>query len=278
MNLLDIAFIFNRAFFLTFTRKKIWLVFGLLAISGLLVVFFKALAMNAGEWVQLSLTFLPIFLCSGILLGMGIFLIRVYHHEVKKRPVKYRQIASQSWEMIIGASYFAVPIILCYLILWLLLGVFVLLGEIPALGSFFSVVLSFAPFLINLGTLVLCLGSLLMLFFVAPIIALRGMESSLVFSLLIKRLKEDVFLNGLLLFVSLVPLFLVLFFLILSASLTGSLISEGQPSLQNVLTWFFIMLPFTAVLTPTVIFFFNFAAEAHVLIQKGVIHEQDEKK
>ncbi|MES2123025.1 MAG: hypothetical protein V4492_09700, partial [Chlamydiota bacterium] len=34
------------------------------------------------------------------------------------------------------------------------------------------------------------------------------------------------------------------------------------------LQWFFIMLPFSALLTPALIFFFNFAAESHVLMLK----------
>jgi hypothetical protein len=54
----------------------------------------------------------------------------------------------------------------------------------------------------------------------------------------------------------------------LAAVLTGSLCLDCQNSLQTVLKWFFIMLPFTAFLTPAVIFFFNFAAESHVLMQK----------
>lgn len=269
MTLNQIAFIFNRALSLTFIRKKLVLVFSLLALTGLLVVFFRGLAMHSGEWVQLSLTFLPIFLCTGVLLALGIFLIRVYHHEIKQREFTYKELASHSWTIIMGASYFAVPIVLCYLVLWLLLGVFVLLGEIPGLGVFFNVILSFAPFIINLGTLILCLGSLLILYIVAPLIALRGLDHSVVFPLFLARVRNDVFFNGLLLIVALAPLIFTLFFLVLAALITGSLYSLNQPSLQNVLSWFFIMLPFTAALTPPLIFFFHFAAEAHVWMQKN---------
>lgn len=269
MTLTDIAFIFNRALSLTFSKKKCLLVFVLLALAGLFVVFFHGLAFHAGEWVRLSLTFLPIFLCGGILLGLGILLIRIYHHEIKKREFSYSQIAKQSLELILGATYFAIPIILCYLILWLLLGVFVLLGEIPGIGPFFNVILSFAPFLINLGTLVLCWGSLLLLFFIAPIIALRGMDQAVVLNLLLNRLKGDYFSNGLLLAIALVPMITILIFLFGAAWMTGHLYFVDKSSVQNILSWFFIMLPFTAVMTPAVIFFFNFAAEAHVLVQKS---------
>lgn len=260
--------IFNRALALTFSRKKLLFVFCTLALSGLLVVFFRGLALHAGQWVKLSLTFLPIFICTGILLSMGILLIRVYHDEIKQREVNYWLILSRSWEVTIGASYFAIPIIFGYLLLWMLLGIFVLLSEIPAVGEFFDAILSFGPFLINLGTLVLCVLSLGILFFIAPLIALKGLEGGAVFQLAVKRLEKDPFANFMLMLVALLPLVLIIMLLLLAVCLTGTLSVECQNSLQTVLKWFFTMLPFTAFLTPGVIFFFNFAAEAHVLMQK----------
>ena len=95
---------------------------------------------------------------------MGILLIRMYHDEVKQRDVNFWNTLSRSWEVVIGASYFALPIIFSYLLLWMLMGIFVLLQDIPLFGEFFGTVLSFAPFLINLGTLVLCLLALAVLF------------------------------------------------------------------------------------------------------------------
>ena len=83
------SFIFNRALAFTFSKKKLLFVFCILALSGLLVVFFRGFALHAGQWVQLSLTFLPIFICTGILLSMGILLIRIYHDEIKQREINY---------------------------------------------------------------------------------------------------------------------------------------------------------------------------------------------
>jgi hypothetical protein len=268
MDFQTFSFIFNRALAFTFSKKKLLFVFCVLALSGLLVVFFRGLALHAGQWVKLSLTFLPIFICTGILLSMGILLIRIYHDEVKKREVNYWHILSHSWEVAIGASYFAIPIILGYLLLWMLLGIFVLLSEIPAIGEFFGAILAFGPFLINLGSIVLCVMSLAILFFIAPLIAFKGLEGGIVSQLMIKRLEKDPFANFILMLMALLPLALVITLLMLAALLTGSLCLDCHNSLQTILKWFFIMLPFTAFLTPAVIFFFNFAAEAHVLMQK----------
>lgn len=268
MDFQDFSTIFNRSIAHIFTKKKLLFVFSILALSGLLVVFFRGLSLHAGQWVQLSLTFLPIFICTGILLSMGILLIRIYHDEVKQREVNYLTILSRSWDVVSGASYFAIPIIFCYLLLWMLLGIFVLLSEIPHVGEFFGAVLSFAPFLINFGTLILCVLSLCLLFFVAPLIALRGLERETVFYMALKRLEKNPFANVVHIFIALLPLVFVIALLVLAGYLTGSLCIDCHHSLQTVLKWFFIMLPFTAFLTPVVIFFFNYAAESHVLMQK----------
>lgn len=268
MDFETLSYVFNRALMHTFSKKKNLIVFCILCLSGLLVVFFRGLSINAGDWVKLSLTFLPIFLCTGILLSTGIFFIRIYHDEVKGRELNYSETLSKSWDVIIGSSYFTIPIILSYLLLWILLGFFVLLSAIPTAGEFFSVILSFAPFLIHLGTLLLCLLSLALLFIMAPIVALKGLNRGIVYQTTIKRLEHNPFANIFLGFLALLPLIIVALLLTIAAKLTGSICLECNNTLQTVLKWFVIMIPFTACLTPAVIFFFNFAAESHVLMQK----------
>lgn len=274
MNLSEVQFIFNRAASLTFSAKKLLLVFVVLALCGLMVVFFRGLAINAGQWIVMSLTFLPFFLCAGVLLSTGIVLTRIYHDEIKQKPVKYTDILSNSWEIIIGASYFSIPIILSYLLLWMMLGIFVLLKQIPGIGEFFAVILVFGPFLLNLFTLVLCVLNLAMLFFVTPVVALKGLNRIRVTQILAKRLKSDIFSNIFLALVATFPLLVFIGLLLLAAFLTGTVCYGCENPLHNVLQWFFIMIPFTAVLSPAVVFFFNFAAEAHVLTQKVVPQER----
>lgn len=268
MLLSDVQFIFNRALTLTFMRKKLLLTFVVLAMCGLLVVFFRGIAVNAGQWVAMSLTFIPFFLCAGILLALGILLIRIYHDEIKKKPVSFSEVLGKSWEIVMGASYFSVPIILSYLLLWMLLGIFFLLKEMPALGAIFSVIFVFAPFLINLGTLVLCILNVALLFFVSPIIALKGLNRIQVTETLVKRFKSDIFSNLFLAVISTLPLLFIIGLLILAGYLTGAVCYACEEPMHNVIQWFFIMIPFTAILSPAVVFFFNFAAESHVLMMR----------
>lgn len=268
MNLIDIQFIFNRALSMTFNRTKWLITFIVLALCGLFVVFCRGLASNANSWVALSLTFLPIFLCSGILLALGVILIRSYHDEIKRKEVNYGKILSQSWETMIGAAYFTVPVILLYLMLWMMLGIFILLRSIPVVGDFFAVILAFAPFLINLATLLLCVLVISMLFFVTPVIAFKGLNRSLVTQIMTRRFQADLFSNMTLFLIGILPIGLYIGILLISAFMTGSICSVCEDSLHTVLQWFFIMIPFAALISPAIIFFFNFAAESHVLIQK----------
>ena len=173
----DIQISFNRALKHTFNLQKFYIVFVVLALSGLLAVFFRGLATGANQWVILSLLFRASFLiCAGMLLSTGILLsIRVYHDEIKGKTFSYQTVLAKSWELVIGASYFSIPIILCYLLLWMFLGIFMMLRGIPGIGEFIGVILSFAPFLINFLMLVLTVLNFAMLFFVAPVLALKGM-------------------------------------------------------------------------------------------------------
>lgn len=268
MDLIDIQNAFNRAWIHSFSIKKLITVFIVLLLCGLLVIFFRGLAIHTGDWIALSLTFLPLFLCSGVLLSLGVVLIRFYHDEIKKREISLRKIVGKSLEVIAGTAYLSVPIILIYLMLWMFLGIFFLLSDTPGIGGFFSVILSFAPFLLNLGALLLSVLSLSLLFFVTPIIALKGINHMQLTMILTSRFQRNLFISLCLAIVSVFPLILLSGILLLAAVMTGSVCYVCEEPMYLILQWFFIMIPFTAILSPAVVFFFNFSAEAHLLLQR----------
>ncbi len=263
----DLENCFNRAFFHSFAKKKVFLVFLLLVLCGILVIFCRALALDASGWVAMSLVFLPIFLSSGIMLSLGVFLIRIYYHEVKGLKGRYREILKHSWQLIIGTSYLSIPPILLYLFLWVIFGIFIFLKEIPHIGPFIGVILTFAPFLIILSSLLLALVNLFLLFFVSPAVALRPVEK-LHFDLgLIRRFRKQLFSNLVFFAVAALPTAFVIGILFLAAILTELHYLVAQQTLSLALQWFFIMVPFCACLTPAVVFFFNFAAESYNLLE-----------
>ena len=263
----EVEGVFNRALSFSFSKKKLLFVFPILVVCGLLIVFCRALAIKAGDWVILSLTFLPVFLCSGVLLATGAFLSRVYYNEVKSLKVSYRGILKQSWELLIGVSYLSLPLILAYLLLWMLMGVFYLLKEIPAVGEFLGVILSFGPFLLVLGSLVLSFFNLFLLFFVSPTVAFKSGIRLKLAEDVFTRLKTNVFTNIVFFSIALLPLVFVVGILCVAAAMTGANFSIPEKTLSVALQWFFIMIPFCALLAPSVIFFFNFAVESYALMQ-----------
>lgn len=269
MELRDIQSIFNRALTKIFNAKKLLFCFLVLLLCGVMIIFCRGIALQTGQWVAMSLNFLPVFICSGILLATGIILTRIYHDEIKKKGASYRKVINNSWDVIIGAGYLAVPVILSYLLLWMLLGIFFLLNEIPGVGHLFSVILSFGPFLINLGALILCVLSISMLFVLTPILALRGINRIQLAQTFAKRFNDNLFYNILLGIIAMVPFWFVFTLLSGAAALTGQICLTCETPLYTIMQWFFIMIPFTAALTPAVIFFFNFAAESHLLLLRA---------
>ena len=267
MNYAELQKIFNRAFLHSFSKRKLLFAFIVLLCCGLLVVFSRGLATHAGQWTSMSLVFLPIFICTSLLLAMGVVLIRLYHDEVKKQDRSLKTVFTRSWELIIGTAYLTLPLILLYILLWMVLGIFFLLREIPSLGSIIGVILAFAPFLLIFGSLVLAFLNIALLFFATPAIALQ--QARRVIPNMFWRLKKDVLGNIILFVLALIPMKIVASFLVLAAILTDMSYLPSETSLQIVLQWFFIMVPFTLILSPAVVFFFNFAAEAHVLLRKS---------
>lgn len=276
MNNLDIEKIFDRSFHHVFSKRKFFFLFPVLVLCGFFMIICRAISSGAGYWVTISLTFLPIFLSSGFLLAGGIVLIRAYHNELKKHPFSLIKILQESWQMLLNISYVSLPLVLAYFLLWILMGVFYLLKELPAIGDLIGAFLSFAPFLLILATILLGIFNIVVLFFAAPEAALRtGMRLDLVISIF-HRLKTCILSNLLHLFLGLLPSFLCLIILYAAASLTGDTFFSRTKLVSKIFQSFFVMIPFCALLTPSVIFFFNFSAESFVFYRKK--EKEEDKK
>jgi hypothetical protein len=269
MNLNTLQFIFNRACSYTLSKGKLIGTSLVLLLCSLLIIFFRSLSMHAGHWMRLSLVFLPIFLCAGVLLATGIVLIRIYHNEVKRRQENPWNTLYESLDVVLSATYLSIPIILSYLLLWMLLGIFFLLSSIPGIGDFFGVILAFAPFLLNLGAMLLCVVSISTLFFVAPVIALKGDHRVQLAERIAQRCQYNMFFNILLATIAAMPLILVGSLLTATILITETCVSCAE-STYTPIQWFIMMVPFAILLSPAVIFFFNFSAESYVLLQKEI--------
>ncbi len=266
--------LFDRAFSLACNKKKLGVTFSGLACCDLIVLFFRNLSLQAHKWLQLICYFLPFFLCSAILLALGVLLIRLYHDEIKQREVDYRQVIYYSWEAMSTAIHCSFPLTLCYFVLWIGFGLFFLLSRLPLIGEALATILAFVPLMLNMTFLALVIISLAQLFLMTPIIALNRLDRRVILEVLLKRLGESLFFNLLLALIAMMPLIIMSMLLILAWNLTHSFyldplyLESGFASY-----WFFqelgMSLPVIACLALPILFFFNFAAEAHVFFQKN---------
>jgi hypothetical protein len=267
MNFGNLEKAFNRAMLLSLSRKKLMLTFPALFLCGVLWVFCRAISFEANQWVSMSFAFLPLVFSSSILFSLGVLLIRLHHHEAKQMALDLRKLIHSSADLLVGVSYLSILPILAYLFLSTLLGIFFLFQKIPMFGDFFSVLFSFGPFLLIFGSLLLCLLNVCLLFFVAPAVALQPLNKNLLFKRIWNVLSQKLLSSGMLFFIALIPGSLLGGMLCLSTNLTDVNFLVGIRSLSVALEGFLIMIPFCAILAPAVVFFFNFAAESHQLLQ-----------
>jgi hypothetical protein len=277
MKLSDIESVFNRAFAKSFSRRKILFLFPILIACGILTIFCRMLSLGVNDWVWMSLSFLPIFLSTGVLLAAGVMLTKMYIFEIKGVEYKVGKLFTSSLQMVIGVSYLCFPLILTYLILWAVLGVFYMLKQIPAFGDAFGTLLAFGPYLLVLGSFALAIVSVMLLFFITPHVALKKSLKMDIATEVGMRMKQSVFANTILFFTSMIPLAFVLFFLILGAVMTGTSYFAAKAALAIGIQWLVMMVPFCFIMTPFVIFFFNFALESYMLLKRQNQKEIEEK-
>lgn len=261
---------FNRALFFSLTRKKIFFILPVLLICGIIVVLSHTLWVGSNAWVRATLAFIPGFLCMAIFLAAAIPLIRLYHDEVKQKKLSVNQTLKHSFKLMASIASLIIPILTAYLVLWFILGIFYLLKNIPATGEVLGGFLSFGPFLVIAGCLVLFIMALALVFFLSPVVALKSTMNWDLAEEVLKRVGREPFLHAMLILLGVIPLALVVGFLTLAATLTGHTYFATENTWVIGLQWFVIMVPFAALLSPVVLFFFNFAAESFVILQKRI--------
>ncbi|MCC5832147.1 MAG: hypothetical protein JJU12_03795 [Chlamydiales bacterium] len=263
MTLKEIAQMFNRSISHSFGLKKSICLFAILFFSGLIILFFQGVAVYASPWLKLPFRFIPLFIAIGLIMAGGIFSIRLYEKELEGENPSLSKVARHSWDLLIKATYLALPLLAAFLIFWVLIGVFILLKAIPYIGPFFGVFLASAPFLLSFGILLLFLVALAAFFFITPSLAKREKLDRVG---LLMRLRSDFFLNLLLLGVAYLPVWILWLFVKNAAQMTLHFYSYGDGRIEILLQGIFVLLPLAAIVTPGAAFFFNFAYESYLAL------------
>lgn len=265
MQFKEVEIAYTRAWQKAFERKRVFVMFLILALCGLFMVAGHATVSISPIWLKGLFYFLPTFLIIGVLLAAGIFFARTYYYEVKEGKASYRGIFAKSLQLMVSLSQVSLPFILLYLVLWACMGLFFLIGEIPYLGPSMTLILSFIPFILALATLFLVFTAFFALFFVTPHIAFNKMPLESFFKQLLADVLSHLFSYGILFIVALLPLFLGGGLVFISFQMIAL---EVKSPLESTLQWFFLMIPISAVLSPIFLFFFNFSVESYNLVRK----------
>lgn len=249
--------IFTRAFKLAYNKKKLLAAFATLSACGLVSSFCHVTTSN--PWLNVGFMLLPLFLSALLLMPLGVLLVRYYHDEIRRGRASLRETSLLSWELMISSAYLMLPPLLLFLVLWACLGLFTLLQEIPGL----HIILSFAPFLLLLACLVLAASTIFLLFVAPGTLGLTNRREARKALGIVSRVKKDPIGNILFFGKALIPAAVTLFFLFL----TKALMFPVELSLVGqIFKNFVIMIPFVALLSFPVVFFFNMAAEAHAYL------------
>jgi len=268
MELKEISDSFNRSLYHSFSLKKILFTGGALIVAGLFFVFFQSLTFFANSWMRFSLGLVPFFIGIAILLSAGIILIRLYHDEIKGEKHRFREVVGSSLDLLVSSIYFVLPLIAGFIAIWLIEGLFVLLGALPAVGPFFAAILSFMPYLLTLAAILLLLFGFVALFYVTPVLALRGLDRPYLQTTLLTRIKKDPFYHLILLGAGYIPVYMFYYVLMAAKNITSMIMAFSANESFLIVAWFFLMLPISVLFSPAFIFFFNFAAESHILLKK----------
>lgn len=262
MTLQELTSIFNRALARTLNIKKFLALFLLLIFAGLIFLFFQGASLYITSWLKIPFKCIPWFIVIGFLMVGGVLLCKMDFEDLK-----FEAPLASTWEIIVRASCFTFPLLLAFIIFWVLLGVFILLKTIPVLGVFLGIVLAFAPFLLNLAILLLFVAALGVLFYLSPSLALKQKVD---YKPVLRHFKGDVFTHLLLLIIGFIPTWIVWLFAREAIFLTFETYSYGDTPVFMFLQAFFMMLPCLAVLTPALVLFFSLAIETHQFNHKSV--------
>ena len=261
----DIEFSFNRALRLSFSINKLLFVFVVLWCCGFGLLLCRSFGLQTQDWLMLNWNFLPFFAIAILGLSLGVLLVRLYNDEIKERKMDYRKTFSLSKRVMVEIAYLGMPLIIGYLILWTILGLFYLIKELPKVGWALGVFLSFGPFLLFLSMVCLFVLFLILFFFLTPIVALRDCLPKEWIKCMLSRMSHSLLTNFILFIISVIPVGCILGLLVISLDMTHAFYLSSANPLDLVL----IMLPVSVLLAPGVVFFFQFAAESHILmIQK----------
>lgn len=256
----------NRALLSMWDTYKILLTAAILFAGSILTALFATFSTFASSLMQKTLFLIPCFLTLGLLLSLGSVLCKLYLEEIRRNKVHLVPTMKMIYARLVGASYFSVPFLTLFGILWMTIGLFELLTFIPYLGTFFATLFAFIPFLIHFSFYFMIVFGLFGLFLLAPLLATTADINRTVLEKLLRHLLKNPYRHVINFFIALFPALLLGLLGYLSLQLCTFCHQETHflfVLLQNVS----YAIPFTLLLLFPAIFFFQYAIESYLMVE-----------
>jgi hypothetical protein len=260
----------ERASRYVFSKTKLLLTALLITACAFLGVLALGVALWSVRWLNVTLFFLPFVVTFLAIMTTGVFIIRSYHDEVTNKEVTYKTILATSWNELIVSAYLFIPFIGLFLLLWLGEACHFFLKPVPIIGPLMDSIFFLGSIFWIFALLLLCLTSCFLIFCISPVIALKSLTRQELLEFAKTELKKSIFLRLFLFSVSIIPLALSVLLLWISLASVYTVSPIHHESLW-ILYGFIMMLPIALILSPALVFFFNMAAETHILIQKKTV-------
>jgi len=262
MEILELPKLYRHAYLNTLSRQRCLWTTAIIALSQVPILFSFALGAAAPLWTDIGIKFSALYLSFGILLSFGIFLMRLYRSKQEFTMISYRDFGMGFWKAWLHACHLIIPILLLGMMLWVILGIFALIQEIPYAGPYLATFLSPGAFLATLSLLLLLVACGLLLYFATPFIALKGTyDLNVIKQSLLQHAKTP--LTSLAFFaIACLPVTILGIFAYAAHVLTSKLLCPPSTTCET-LQWLFLILPTSLFLSPGILFFFNFAYEAN---------------
>lgn len=263
MDFQDIALAVKLSWSHVFSKKKFLFVFLIVIICEMWRSVGFWLLNSLQGWTSFHLPFFSFFFYISCLQCAGIVLTYFYQHE---RHFKEKPFFIDLRSTLFKLSLVAIPMGVLYCVVWVALSLFFLLKAIPIIGFLFKSLFAFIPFLLLVVLIALAFAHILIVFYGTPLLGANVFPHFKLLKMIWNQFKRQAVHIIFLALIGLTPFLLIFGALSSALSLTHTLLSSGSLFLsffQELL----IKIPCALLLTPAVIFFFNFAVESMAWIK-----------
>jgi len=182
-----------------FRRREFWLIAGLvMTLLGFIIVPFQVMERSSPGWMQLAFESVPFYLCLGLVAAGGVLFGKANERLDRGEIINWGDLLQASAQrMILGLSI-GLFFLTIWTVLWFLLGLIVILKEVPGVALLLH--------LLNSGLKTI---SLLSLFIFIPIVALYPKSVKNMVILGFNRALKNVYETFLLILFSFLPVIVI---------------------------------------------------------------------